>query len=67
MDVFSNFGALNELVQVVYQGSSRFVLLSQVDDASWKLHVGLSGPGGRWWSGKWTSESVLSIAVSYMQ
>jgi hypothetical protein len=61
--IFSHFDLLHELIQVIYQGSHRFVLLSQVDDSGWTIHLGLSGHG-RWWSGKWTTETVMKIAVS---
>jgi hypothetical protein len=63
-DVFSNFGALDELVQLVYQGAAKFVLLSKVDDKSWTVHLGLTGAEGRWWTGSWSVEKVLSLAVS---
>ncbi|KAH9941029.1 hypothetical protein B0H21DRAFT_753682 [Amylocystis lapponica] len=56
-DVFSHFSPLDELIQVIYQGTSRFVVLSAVDDVSWTVHVGLSG-GGRWWSGRWAERDV---------
>ena len=62
MDLY--FSALDELIQIVYQGSAKFVLISRVDCASWTVHLGLSGPGGRWWRGKWTDEDVKAIAVS---
>ncbi|EED83029.1 predicted protein [Postia placenta Mad-698-R] len=48
---------LDELIQVVYQGSSRFVVLSSVE-SDWTVHVGLSGPDGRWWRGAWGSKHI---------
>ncbi|PIL34127.1 hypothetical protein GSI_03838 [Ganoderma sinense ZZ0214-1] len=57
-DILSHFTPLDELIQVVYQGSARFVILSSVDDAAWTLHVGLTGNEGRWWRGRWTDKDV---------
>ncbi|RPD78329.1 hypothetical protein L226DRAFT_558303 [Lentinus tigrinus ALCF2SS1-7] len=57
-DVISHFSPLDELIQVIYQGSARFVILSSVDDASWMVHVGLTGNEGRWWRGRWTDKDV---------
>ena len=62
MDLY--FSALDELIQIVYQGSAKFVLMSRVDYTSWTVHLGLSGPEGRWWRGKWSDEDVKAIAVS---
>jgi len=62
MDLY--FSALDEMIQIVYQGSAKFVLMSRVDYISWTVHLGLSGPEGRWWRGKWTDEDVKAIAVS---
>jgi hypothetical protein len=62
-DTLSHFRSLDELVQVVYQGFSRFVVLSKVDDESWAIHLGLSGQDGRWWRGAWTEEDILQLAV----
>ena len=62
MDLY--FSALDEMIQIVYQGSVKFVLMSRVDYTSWTVHLGLSGPEGRWWRGKWTDEDVKTIAVS---
>ncbi|TFK19324.1 hypothetical protein FA15DRAFT_683004 [Coprinopsis marcescibilis] len=57
-DVFSNFGALDELIQVIYQSAYRFVVLSSVSDDNWTIHLGLSGSQGRWWKGIWTEANV---------
>ena len=62
MDLY--FSALDEMIQIVYQGSAKFVLMSRVDYTSWTVHLGLSGPEGRWWRGRWTDEDVKAIAVS---
>lgn len=62
MDLY--FSALDELIQIVYQGSAKFVLMSRVDCTSWIVHLGLSGPEGRWWRGKWTDENVKAVTVS---
>jgi hypothetical protein len=63
MDIY--FSALDELIQIIYQGSAKFVLMSRVDYNSWTVHLGLSGPEGRWWRGRWTDESVKSITVGF--
>jgi len=59
MDLY--FSALDELIQIIYQGSAKFVLISRVDYTSWTVHLGLSGPEGRWWRGRWTDENVKAI------
>lgn len=65
-DVISHFSPLDELIQVVYQGSARFVILSSVDDANWTVHVGLTGEEGRWWRGRWTDKDVKKQFVSLL-
>jgi hypothetical protein len=62
MDLY--FSALDELIQIIYQGSAKFVLMSRVNHNAWDVHLGLSGTEGRWWGGKWTDEKVKSITVS---
>ncbi|EJF57623.1 hypothetical protein DICSQDRAFT_91904 [Dichomitus squalens LYAD-421 SS1] len=57
-DLLPHFTPLDELIQVVYQGSARFVVLSSVDDDNWTVHVGLTGDQGRWWLGRWTDKDV---------
>ncbi|KAI6121334.1 hypothetical protein F5141DRAFT_1089470 [Pisolithus sp. B1] len=61
MDVLSRFGRLDELIQMVYQGFDRFVVLSQVDESTWTIHLALKGPGGRWWRGARSSQDILGI------
>ncbi|KIM71298.1 hypothetical protein PILCRDRAFT_830435 [Piloderma croceum F 1598] len=63
-DVLSHFGALDELIQIIYEGVERFVLLSNVDDASWTIHLGLQGPEGRWWRGRWLEKDILHLTGS---
>ncbi|KAJ7124992.1 hypothetical protein C8R44DRAFT_840229 [Mycena epipterygia] len=60
-NVMANFGVLDELVQVIYQGMDKFVLLSDVADDKWNIHLGLAGPEGRWWRGSWRAADVLAI------
>lgn len=62
-DVLSYLLPLDELIQVIYQGSSRFVVISGVEDTSWTVHVGLSGSDGRWWRGRWTEKDILKAVV----
>ncbi|KAI0930650.1 hypothetical protein AcW1_003618 [Taiwanofungus camphoratus] len=63
-DVLSYLLPLDELIQVIYQGSSRFVVISGVEDTSWTVHVGLSGSDGRWWRGRWTEKDILKAVGS---
>ncbi|EAU91123.2 hypothetical protein CC1G_03291 [Coprinopsis cinerea okayama7 len=63
-DVFSNFGALDELIQVIYQGIYRFVALSSVTDDKWTMHLGQAGSDGRWWRGNWTETDVHNVLGS---
>ena len=63
MDVLSHFGGLDELIQVIYDGVERFVLLSKVDYTSWTIYLGLQGPEGRWWKGHWHEKDILQLAV----
>ncbi|KAG1870515.1 hypothetical protein C8R48DRAFT_698912 [Suillus tomentosus] len=60
-DVLSHFGVLDELIQVIYQGFDRFVLLSQVTESAWSIYLGLKGPEGRWWRGSWSTKDILNI------
>jgi len=57
-DVLTHFLSLDELIQVIYQGSSRFVVISGADDISWTVHVGLGGPEGRWWRGQLVEKDI---------
>ncbi|KDQ49384.1 hypothetical protein JAAARDRAFT_143571 [Jaapia argillacea MUCL 33604] len=60
-DTLSHFSVLDELIQLIYQGSSRFVVVSNVDDNFWTVHVGLSGKEGRWWRGRWAEDDILRV------
>lgn len=63
-DPLSNFGCLDELIQVIYQSVNRFVVLSTVSDDKWNIHLGLCGPEGRWWHGSWTAADVVKVIGS---
>src|ERR1700722_13526392 len=63
-DILQHFGCLDELIQVIYQGFYRFVVLSNVDEQNWTIHLGLMGPEGRWWRGVWDSDSVVKSKLS---
>ncbi|KIO04496.1 hypothetical protein M404DRAFT_1000616, partial [Pisolithus tinctorius Marx 270] len=63
VDVLSHFGRLDELIQIVYQGFDRFVVISQVIESAWTIHLGLKGPGGRWWRGATSAQDILGIVV----
>jgi len=62
--LFTHFIALDELIQLIYQGDSQFVVVSKVTKDAWTVHVGLARDG-RWWQGRWTEDNVLAIAVCY--
>ena len=62
-DVLSHFGGLDELIQIIYEGVERFVLLSKVDYESWTIYLGLQGPEGRWWRGCWLEKDILQLTV----
>ncbi|KAL0956244.1 hypothetical protein HGRIS_002398 [Hohenbuehelia grisea] len=61
LDMLEHLGGLDELVQVIYQGAHRFVVLSSVDSVQWRVHLGLSGHEGRWWRGLWSVDDVLEL------
>lgn len=65
--VLAHFGVLDELIQIIYQGFERFVLLSKIDDEteSWTVHLGLQGPEGRWWRGRWLEKDILHLTVCF--
>ncbi|KAH7915172.1 hypothetical protein BJ138DRAFT_1142194 [Hygrophoropsis aurantiaca] len=63
-NVLSHFGVLDELVQLIYQGFEKFVLLSKADDSAWTVYLGLQGAEGRWWRGSWSANDILHIAGS---
>ncbi|KAA1472932.1 hypothetical protein DENSPDRAFT_872498 [Dentipellis sp. KUC8613] len=62
MSLLDHFSPLDELIQLIYQGSSRFVLLSHVDlsrdEPAWRVRMGLAREG-LWWQGRWTEADVL--------
>ena len=62
-DVVSAFSSLDELIQVIYQGSSRFVVLSNTNETTWKVRLGLSDSNGRWWEGRWSEKEIRKAAV----
>ncbi|KAJ7287348.1 hypothetical protein C8J57DRAFT_1283612 [Mycena rebaudengoi] len=63
-NALANFGCLDELVQVIYQGMDKFVVLSAVSDSDWTIHLGLSGSEGRWWRGSWREADILAVVGS---
>ncbi|KAF9231402.1 hypothetical protein BU15DRAFT_56167 [Melanogaster broomeanus] len=64
VDMLSHFGGLDELIQVIYQGFDRFVVLSQVNDSAWTVYLGLKGPEGRWWRGSWSEKEITQLIGS---
>lgn len=66
-DVLSHFSVLDELIQLIYQGAEKFVVLSAADDDSWTVHVGLSSSDdGRWWKGSWQEKDVRKFVVCFL-
>lgn len=63
-DMISEFGTLDELIQVIYQGANKFVVLSSVADDAWSVYLTLANSEGRWWTGRWTEKDVLDFVVS---
>ncbi|KAF5345324.1 hypothetical protein D9758_008483 [Tetrapyrgos nigripes] len=59
-----SFGCLDELIQIIYQSVHRFVLLSNVTEEEWTVHLGLSGSEGRWWRGVWKDKDVFETIGS---
>lgn len=62
VDILSHFTSLDELINLIYQGAHKFVVISAVDEKSWTVHVGLSD-SGRWWKGTWSEKDVQKIVV----
>ncbi|THH27984.1 hypothetical protein EUX98_g6213 [Antrodiella citrinella] len=58
VDILSHFTALDELIQLIYQGAHKFVVLSAVDDDKWTVHVSQSNSEGRWWVGTWSEKDI---------
>lgn len=59
--MISEFGTLDELIQVIYQGANKFVVLSSVADDAWSVYLTLANSEGRWWTGRWTEKDVLDF------
>ncbi|KIK98581.1 hypothetical protein PAXRUDRAFT_823752 [Paxillus rubicundulus Ve08.2h10] len=57
----SHFEGLDELIQLIYQGFDRFVVLSEINDSAWTVYLGLRGPEGRWWRGSWSTQDVTQL------
>jgi hypothetical protein len=62
-DPLSYFGSLDELIQVIYQGLEKFVVISSVDEDRWKIHLGMWGQEGRWWRGSWSNKDIMHATV----
>lgn len=63
--MLSTFGTLDERIQILYQGSNRFVVISGVSYSEWTIHIGLSGAEGRWWRGTVTKADIKTFLVSF--
>ncbi|KIY54015.1 hypothetical protein FISHEDRAFT_54814 [Fistulina hepatica ATCC 64428] len=64
MSLLSSFSCLDDIIQIIHQGSNSFVVASSVSiqdsDSAWNVHLGLKGYG-RWWKGSWTEEDVQKL------
>lgn len=65
VDMTSDFFALDELIQVIYQGAQKFIVLSTVSSTAWTVHVTLDKTA-RWWSGKWSTNDIEEFMVLYL-
>ncbi|GJF00107.1 hypothetical protein PsYK624_163860 [Phanerochaete sordida] len=63
IDISSDFFAVDELIQVIYQGSLKFLVLSRATRTAWTLHVALDKTP-RWWAGQWTPHDVEAFLGS---
>lgn len=64
MSALDSFAPLDDLIQVIYHISHRFVLLSKVDfiAPAWHLYLGLADEG-RWWRGQWIEKDIHELLV----
>ncbi|KZT18712.1 hypothetical protein NEOLEDRAFT_1143001 [Neolentinus lepideus HHB14362 ss-1] len=67
-NLLSHLAILDDLIQVIYQGHLKFVVLSASDDDAWTIHVGLTSrtKEGRWWMGQWRQdvEKIVGVTTS---
>ncbi|KAL1756249.1 hypothetical protein FB107DRAFT_211767 [Schizophyllum commune] len=61
IDLFSNFSCLDDIIQVIHQGSDKFVLTSSVTKDAWEVHVSHEDRQGRCWKGQWQESDVRKI------
>lgn len=62
MASISDFAPLDDLIQIIYQGFNKFVVISKVSDVAWTLNVALVGNEGRWWKGAWSNDDLFAFA-----
>ncbi|KAF9070843.1 hypothetical protein BDP27DRAFT_1323097 [Rhodocollybia butyracea] len=61
--MFSSLSCLDELIQLIYHSTVKFVLLSSVTDDKWVIHLCLAD-SARWWRGSWDEADVSAFAGS---
>jgi hypothetical protein len=61
-EFWKTFRALDELIQVIYQGFHRVILLSMVSNDEWKIHLALVGEG-RWFGGSMNENDLDAFLV----
>lgn len=62
IDMTSDFFAVDELIQVIYQGALKFIVLSKITRTAWTIHVALDKTE-RWWSGQWSPSDIETFLV----
>lgn len=62
MPSISDFAALDDLIQIIYQGFNKFIIISKVLTSSWIINVALAGEDGRWWKGVWSDSDLATFA-----
>lgn len=61
-DFTADMSALHELIQMLYQGSHKFIVFSNVEDDAWIIHLALTNTT-RWWKGSWTGRDLREFVV----
>ena len=76
-DLFDALTALDDLIQVIYQGAHRFVLMSRLHlpysfassssstepNPHWDIHLGHADKS-RWWRARWREEDIKRVVGS---
>jgi hypothetical protein len=64
MSTFSHFFAIDELIQVIYQGFYKFVLYTKTEDDAWIIYLAmLDDDKAVFWKGAWSEGDVSELIV----